>query len=165
MKQTLSALIICIFSVPSFSAQKKNHWYKVESPKQNPKDTKKNDQLYLKDSLEKSKPQKVFLPFTQWNLKPKLTFGAGFHGDKSFFSQGSFNRFYISGGLRFRVRPTNRLALQFQLMQNDSFFSSIAYEITKKRSRCHGGFLWHWVCHCSIFSRKRLASLWTFPQW
>lgn len=140
MHTTLLSLIF--ITLPSFAlaAQKKDHWYKVESPKQERQNKKKDHYLY--DSVEKSKMNRSFEAENFWSLRPKISLGGGYHADKALFNEGKTNRFFINGSLAFRNRPWHRLVANILLLQNNSLFTGFSVEFTpsREKNRTYYGF-------------------------
>lgn len=133
MKSVFLILLLLPLSFPAMGAKNKNFRYKVES-KENEKKTKTHNP-YPYDSVEKSAPSKKFAKTMMWSLRPKLSLSTGFHVDKAVLEDDKTNRFFFSAALRFHNRPAHRIAVNTQIMQNNSMFLGAAWELTPSRER------------------------------
>lgn len=154
MSSWVISFILIISSSPAIAAQSKDHWYNVETEK----DEKeiKNVEEYPYDSVDSPEPKPVFAKTYLWNLRPKVSFSGGFHADKRFFETGESNRFFLNTNLHFRNRPWHRWVANIQLMQNNSLFLGASWEMTpsRKASRFYyGGGLSH-----RLISEKELGN-------
>ncbi len=133
MIQILTLIFISTLPLASLAAQKNDHWYKVESKKQEKKAKPKANYNY--DSVEKSNPERQFQNPGYWSLRPKLSFSGGYHVDKAFLNEGKRNRLFFNTALQFRQRPWYRLTANALLLQNNSMLAGLSYEITPSRER------------------------------
>lgn len=125
--------VLIVLPLTATAVQSNDHWLKVETQKEQPKQSQKDTHLY--DSLEAPIETPAFASPGLWTLDTRVTAGFGFLADRAFWETGNSSRWFFNAGLQWRVRPWHRLSSQVLLLQNNTLFLSTSWDYTPSRTQ------------------------------